>query len=208
MNHQIALSKAGEIAERVLAPAARQNDRDGSFSTEAVGALGQAGFFGLTLPTEFGGLGLVPRTFAAVTATLAEADASVAMVYLMHICAVAAIAAARPSAAVAQILKEIASGGHLSTLAFSEPGSRSHFWAPVSRARRNGAGRAYYGEKVVCDQRWTRAELRGLVACARRCRSYRFDALPCSGRRTRTFGGGFLGRLGATGQRLRSNDAR
>jgi alkylation response protein AidB-like acyl-CoA dehydrogenase len=62
------------------------------------------------------------------------------MVYLMHICAAAVITAARASAAVAQILKEIASGEHLSTLAFSEPGSRSHFWAPVSRARRNGTG--------------------------------------------------------------------
>jgi len=40
------------------------------------------------------------------------------MVYLMHICAAAMIAAARPGAAVAQILKEIATGGHLSTLAF------------------------------------------------------------------------------------------
>src|ERR1700756_76856 len=102
MNHETALSKAREIADQVLAPAARQNDKDGRFSTEAVEALGRAGFLGLTLPTEFGGTGLGPRTFAAVTATLAEADASVAMVYLMHICATAAIAAARPSAAVAQ----------------------------------------------------------------------------------------------------------
>src|SRR5271166_3280357 len=92
------------------------------------------------LPTAFGGTALGPRTFAAVIATLAEADASVAMVYLMHICASATIAAARPGSAVAEILKEIASGGHLSTLAFSEAGSRSHFWAPVSRARPNGKG--------------------------------------------------------------------
>ena len=140
MNHETALSKAREIADRVLAPAARQNDKEGHFSTEAVDALGRAGFLGLTLPSEFGGMGLGPRTFAAVTAILAEADASVAMVYLMHICAAAAINAARASTAVAQILEEIASGGRLSTLAFSEPGSRSHFWAPVSRARRNGAG--------------------------------------------------------------------
>jgi len=94
----------------------------------------------LTLPAEFGGAGLGPRTFAAVITLLAEADASVAMVYLMHLCGSATIAAARPSSAVAQILKEIASGGHLSTLAFSESGSRSHFWAPVSRARQNGTG--------------------------------------------------------------------
>jgi alkylation response protein AidB-like acyl-CoA dehydrogenase len=140
MNHETALPKAREIADGVLAPAARQNDKEGRFSTEAVDALGRAGFLGLMLPTEFGGTGLGPRTFAAVTATLAEADASVAMVYLMHICATATIAAARPGAGVAQMLKEIATGEHLSTLAFSEAGSRSHFWAPVSRARRNGTG--------------------------------------------------------------------
>ena len=33
-------------------------------------------------------------------------------------------------------------------------------------------------------------------------------ALPCSGRRTRAFSRRPLGRLGATGQRLRSDDAR
>jgi alkylation response protein AidB-like acyl-CoA dehydrogenase len=140
MTHETALSTAKEIADQVLAPAARQNDKEGRFSTEAVEALGRAGFLGLTLPVEFGGSGLGPRTFAAVIATLAEADASVAMVYLMHICAAATIAAARTGASVAQMLKEIAAGRHLSTLAFSEAGSRSHFWAPVSRARRNGTG--------------------------------------------------------------------
>src|SRR5215471_18563205 len=140
MNHETALSKAKEIAERVLAPAAGPNDKEGRFSTEAVDALGRAGFLGLTLATEFGGTGLGPRTFAAVTATLAEADASAAMVYLMHICATATIAAARPGAAVAETLKDISAGKHLTTLAFSEAGSRSHFWAPVSRAKRNGAG--------------------------------------------------------------------
>ncbi len=92
------------------------------------------------MPAELGGAGLGLRTFAAVTGILAEADASVAMVYLMHQCATATIAAARRTAAIEQILKEIAAGKHLSTLAFSEAGSRSHFWAPVSRARRNGHG--------------------------------------------------------------------
>ena len=140
MNHETALSKATEIAASVLAPAARQNDKEGRFSSEAVDALGRAGLLGLMLPAELGGSGLGPRSFAAVTAALAEADASVAMVYLMHICAVATIAAAPPGAAVEPILREIAAGRHLSTLAISESGSRSHFWAPVSRARRNGAG--------------------------------------------------------------------
>jgi alkylation response protein AidB-like acyl-CoA dehydrogenase len=62
------------------------------------------------------------------------------MVYLMHVCGTASIATARPDAVVASILRDIAAGKHLTTLAFSESGSRSHFWAPVSRARRDTAG--------------------------------------------------------------------
>jgi len=140
MNHDAAVSNAKQVAERVLSPAARQNDREGRFSDEAIAAFGPVGLLGLMLPEEVGGAGLGPRTFAAVVATLAEADASVAMVYLMHGCAAATIAAAHAGASVTPTLKDIAAGRHLSTLAFSETGSRSHFWAPLSRARRNGAG--------------------------------------------------------------------
>jgi alkylation response protein AidB-like acyl-CoA dehydrogenase len=111
MDHAAALAKANEIAGSVLAPAARQNDKEGRFSSDAVDALGRAGLLGLTLPAEHGGSGLGPRSFAAVTATLAEADASVAMVYLMHVCAVATILAARPDAAIGQTLHEIAADG-------------------------------------------------------------------------------------------------
>jgi alkylation response protein AidB-like acyl-CoA dehydrogenase len=137
MNHETAVSSAQEIADRILAPAARQNDKEARFSSEAIAALGPAGLLGITLPSEVGGSALGPRTLAAVIATFAEADASAAMVYLMHVCATATIAAARPGAAVAQTLKDISAGKHLTTLAFSEAGSRSHFWAPVSRAKRN-----------------------------------------------------------------------
>ena len=140
MNHQTAVSNAKDIADRILAPAARQNDKDARFSSEAIAALGPARLLGIMLPTEMGGSALGPRTFAEVIATLAEADASAAMVYLMHVSATATIAAARPDATVAQTLKDIAAGKHLTTLAFSEAGSRSHFWAPVSRAKRNAAG--------------------------------------------------------------------
>jgi len=139
MNHETAVSEAKQIADRILTPAARENDRDARFASDAVAALGSAGLLGITLPAEVGGSALGPRTSAAVIATLAEADGSAAMVYLMHLSATATIAAARPGAKVEQTLKEIAAGRHLTTLAFSEAGSRSHFWAPVSRAKRNGA---------------------------------------------------------------------
>src|SRR5262245_32654404 len=135
MTHDQAILKAREIATSVLAPSAKQNDAAGRFSTEAIQLLGESGLLGLLLPVDLGGTGLGPRTFADVTATLAEADASVAMVYVMHICGTATIATARESKAHAinPVLQEIAAGHHLSTLAFSEAGSRSHFWAPIAR---------------------------------------------------------------------------
>src|SRR5215813_5280298 len=140
MNHETAVSSAKEIADRVLAPSARENDKQAKFSPEAIKSLGSAGLLGIMLPADIGGSALGPRTFAPIVSALAEADASVAMVYLMHVCAASTIGAARNGAAVAPTLKEIAAGRHLSTLAFSEAGSRSHFWAPVSRAKRNAAG--------------------------------------------------------------------
>lgn len=137
---ETAVSRAKEIAGDVLAPAAADNDRAGRFSSDAIEALGQAGLLGLTLSPDHGGSGLGPRAFAGVVTALAEADASVALVYNMHICGIATIQVARPQAATENVLKEIGAGRHLTTLAFSEAGSRSHFWAPVSRARRNDAG--------------------------------------------------------------------
>jgi hypothetical protein len=205
MNHESALSKATELAGRVLAPGARQNDKEGRFSAEAMDALGRSGFLGLMLPTDSGGAGLGPRSFAAVTAALAQADASVAMVYLMHVCATSMIAAARPGAAVAKSLQEIAAGRHLITFAISEAGSRSHFWAPISRARRNASG-VY----ITAKKSW--------VTSAGHAQSYvvsslaygpdRFNALSRSARDARLVGRWPLGRSGAAGQRLGSDDPR
>src|SRR5215469_15922874 len=101
MTHDAAVFKAREIASGVLAPAAAQNDKTGRFSSEAIESLGQAELLGLMLPANIGGCGLGPRTFVAVITILAEADASVAMVYLMHVLGAASILAARPSSAQA-----------------------------------------------------------------------------------------------------------
>jgi alkylation response protein AidB-like acyl-CoA dehydrogenase len=140
VNGETAIARAREITSNVIAPQAAANDREGRFSIDAVRALGESGILGLLLPASVGGSQLGPEDFAQVTAILAEADPSVAMVFVMHALAAAAIAAAPDAAALRPVLEEIARGRHLSTLAFSEVGSRSHFWAPVSRAERNGAG--------------------------------------------------------------------
>src|SRR5262245_46760163 len=132
--------KAEAVARDVLAKHAAEVDKAARWPAESIDALKAGGFLGLTVPTSHGGAGEGPRTFAAVVAKLAEGCASTAMIYLMHVCATQSIAAATEFGRRDQVLKEIGAGKHLSTLAFSEKGSRSHFWAPVSQATKNGDG--------------------------------------------------------------------
>jgi alkylation response protein AidB-like acyl-CoA dehydrogenase len=107
-------------------------DRNARFPEESVSALRESGLLGLMLPKKVGGLGAGPSEFLPVVRSLANACASTAMIYLMHACAAQVTAAATRSGA-GGALRTMANGENLSTLAFSERGSRSHFWAPVSR---------------------------------------------------------------------------
>jgi alkylation response protein AidB-like acyl-CoA dehydrogenase len=126
------VADAAAVAGESLAPRAAAVDRTATFPKESLDALGARGLLGLTVPTEYGGLGQGVRTAAAVIDEIAQRCPSTAMVYLMHLCGVACYAAAPDKTAA--LLRAAAAGHHLSTLAFSEKGSRSHFWAPVSRA--------------------------------------------------------------------------
>lgn len=135
-DQQRIVATAAAVADRSLAPKAAEVDRDAAFPRESIAALGAHGLLGLNVPKEHGGLGQGPRTASAVIDALAQRCPSTAMVYLMHLCGIACCAAAPDKTAT--LLEAAASGRHLSTLAFSETGSRSHFWAPISRATRSG----------------------------------------------------------------------
>jgi alkylation response protein AidB-like acyl-CoA dehydrogenase len=141
------IPKAEAVARDVLARHAADVDRQARWPAESVDALKAEGFLGLTVPTEFGGAGEGPRTFAAVLSRLAEACASTAMIYLMHTCGTQVMVAAAEFGRREHLLREVAAGRHLSTLAFSEKGSRSHFWAPVSQATADGGGVRLAAEK-------------------------------------------------------------
>jgi alkylation response protein AidB-like acyl-CoA dehydrogenase len=125
------VARARRLAAERIAPFAAAVDREGRFPREAMQALAEEGFYGLSLPVQVGGLGQGLRAACAVLDEIAQACGSTAMVYLMHLCACACYSA---SPAAARILPEVARGRHLGTLAWSETGSRSHFWAPVSQA--------------------------------------------------------------------------
>jgi pyruvate-formate lyase-activating enzyme len=116
---------------------ARATDADATFPHAGIEALRDAGLLGLTVAEDHGGLGGGPVELVEVMTEVAGACGSTAMVYLMHLSAVAVLSAAPPPSSP-DVLRELAAGEALGTLAFSEKGSRSHFWAPVSQAVTEG----------------------------------------------------------------------
>lgn len=121
-------------------------DADGRFPNEAIAALRSSGLMGLPVPTDHGGLGGTPQDFVHVVSSLAAACGSTAMVYLMHVSAMMPVVAAPPRGHVG-LVTEMVSGRMLGSLAFSERGSRSHFWAPVSRQVRGNASVSVHAMK-------------------------------------------------------------
>jgi alkylation response protein AidB-like acyl-CoA dehydrogenase len=123
------------ICSETIAANAEAVDREGAFPSNPIDALRSAGLLGALSSKESGGLGLGLNGAARVVQRVAEECGSTAMVLTMHYCGVAVLEVYGN----AQIRREAASGMHVSTLAFSEAGSRSHFWAPTSKAEsRNG----------------------------------------------------------------------
>lgn len=124
----------GAIIESTVAPMAIEIDRAASFPRAAIDELRGAGLLGLISSPDVGGMGLGLRAAADVIKQLAQHCASTAMVVCMHYAGTAVIEAHGPKEA----REAAASGRGLATLAFSEAGSRSHFWAPVSTATSDG----------------------------------------------------------------------
>lgn len=130
------LAALEQIIKDIVAPSAQEIDEKGNYPREALEALGRAGLLGLVSAREVGGLGESHRAASLVVQNLATACASTAMVVCMHYAGTAVIETYGPR----DVREAIASGRHVTTLAFSEVGSRSHFWAPTSTAKKTDRG--------------------------------------------------------------------
>ncbi|HEV2758810.1 MAG TPA: acyl-CoA dehydrogenase family protein [Acidimicrobiales bacterium] len=125
------LARLAPVITDVVAPAAAEIDRTGAYPRPALDALGRAGLLGLISAPEVGGSGEGHRAATAVVQAIAEHCGSTAMVLMMHYAGTAVIEA---SGGPTDVRERIAAGDYVTTLAFSEAGSRSMFWAPMSTA--------------------------------------------------------------------------
>lgn len=150
-----------KVIDQHVAPDAPRVDAAGEFPAASIKALQSAGLLAITVSEEYGGGGLGLSAAADIVRRLSAACGSVAMVTCMHYSAVAALAATGRG----DVLRQIAAGEHLSTLAFSEAGSRAQFWAPLGTARADGGD-------VLLDAR------KSWVTSAREADSYIWSSLP------------------------------
>lgn len=176
MSYRDALAR---VIEEVVAPGAAEVDARGVFPRRQIDALGAAGLLALMVPAEYGGGGEGLRAAAHVVGELGAVCGSTAMIITMHYSATAALAAG----GMADTLTAIASGQHLSTLAFSEVGSRSHFWAALGTA---GAAEAVEAagadEAVEADGGNVRLDARkSWVTSAGEADSYVWSSRPVAG---------------------------
>lgn len=135
---------SAQLNVAAIAERARRVDREARFPQESVDELAAVGALGLGVPERFGGAGEGPVEIVEVIERVAAACASTGMVLVMHVVAMQTLAAGtdvdEPDGAKQSALAAAAQGAHLSTLVYSERGSRGHFWAQVSRAREQDGG--------------------------------------------------------------------
>jgi alkylation response protein AidB-like acyl-CoA dehydrogenase len=133
------IETARSFAAEHVAPFASQWDRDGYFEPSLVPRLGELGFLGMMLPTEYDGLGLDSRTYLLALEEIAAADASVAVLMSVHnSLPTQMLNAFGTEAQKKRFLAPMARGELLGAFALSEPDAGSDASAIRCQARRDG----------------------------------------------------------------------
>jgi alkylation response protein AidB-like acyl-CoA dehydrogenase len=130
-----------EQVKKTVAQHAESADRNAAFPESSIKSLADAGWMGLLVPEKFGGMDGDARQFAETARVLASACGSTGMIFVMHCCGVEVIRnLMKESPEKESLMRSIAKGKHLSTLACSERGTGTHFYASYSKSKRqNGA---------------------------------------------------------------------
>lgn len=133
------VSTARAFATEQLRPFSQEWDRTSHFEPSLIGKLGDLGFLGMLLPTEFDGLALGACTYLMALEEIAAADASTAVMMSVHNSLPTQMLNAFGTAAQKRrFLAPMARGELLGAFALSEPDAGSDASAVRCQARRDG----------------------------------------------------------------------
>jgi alkylation response protein AidB-like acyl-CoA dehydrogenase len=139
---------ARDFAEKRLKPFASEWDEREEIPSEALAEGGRLGFFGFTVPEEFGGLGLDALTYSAALEELARGSASYAGGLSVHnslVCA--AVTRFGTPEQKSSYLPRLASGELIGAYSLSEPGAGSDAGSIKTRAVADGDSFVIDGQK-------------------------------------------------------------
>lgn len=140
---------ARDFADGVLAPLATKHDREETISDDVYKQLGELGFWGLTLPEEFGGADLGNVALAVVLEELNRVCASTGVAVSVHnslLCA--PLMKFGTDEQKAHWLPKLASGEAIGAYSLSEAGSGSDAAALAATAERDGDDWILRGTKL------------------------------------------------------------
>ncbi|MBL8128589.1 MAG: acyl-CoA/acyl-ACP dehydrogenase [Chloroflexia bacterium] len=144
------IALADSLAAPIAARAA-ETDRSGTFPFENFAEMRAAGFLGLTVPEEYGGLGANPLEYALAIERIGRACGSTALAANMHLSLIGKIAETKlwPEELLSRVARDIAEHGALINSVHSEPdlGSPSRGALPSTTARKTPEGYVVNGHK-------------------------------------------------------------
>ena len=143
MNRAVGMVRRRKESGRLL-------DHENKISDDTLHDLASTGYWGLLIPTEYGGLGASFVDFSRLLMRMATVDPTVAGLASVHGC-IGAVDPVRTFGTEAQkqrFLPSLANGSRLSAFALTEPGAGSDLTALKTRARLVGDEYLITGEKL------------------------------------------------------------
>lgn len=164
---QAFLERVTAFTRESVAPRAAAIDEAGAFPLDVMRAAAAQGLLGITVPTQWGGLGLDYVSYAVAIEAISRASATVGVSLVVHHSLVADLLAhAGRAKQKDEWLRRMASGEVLAAFALSEPEAGTDAANQLTRAERTATGYRIVGRKVwVANAEF--ASLAVVFACTR-----------------------------------------
>ncbi len=135
------------VDEQVL-PVAEHHDHEDSFPEDVVEQMKELGLFGVTIPEEYGGMGLDLTTYAMIVEELSRGWISIAGVVNTHFIGSYLLMKFGSEDQKERLLPRMATGEIRAAFSLSEPGLGSDVQAISTRAKRDGDDWVINGQKM------------------------------------------------------------
>lgn len=137
-----------DFVAKQITPVAQEWERTDRYPTEIVATMKELGLFGMTVPAEYGGLGIDMISFAIVFEEIAKGWMGVAGILGSHSLACWMIARHGTEDQKRRYLPELATGARRSGIALTEPGAGTDLQGISTRAVLDGDAYAVTGAKT------------------------------------------------------------